>query len=114
VLKDFHSWKITHTHNMLLQSLLYLGLIGTLVLLLALWGQLKLFFVQPNIFRDTLIFFQIVKGLTEQSILSNMPGTGVLCWFITLGLSTIAIVNARKAAFIARHPSGSLAPAART
>lgn len=98
VLKDFYRWKINHAHNLFLQTLLYLGVIGFFVLIMAFWNQLKVFFLAPNMFRDSLVIFQIIKGFTEQSVIANMPSSGFLCWSVTLGLSTLAIFEARRQA----------------
>ncbi|MCR6631812.1 MAG: O-antigen ligase family protein [Magnetospirillum sp.] len=88
--KGFMRWKITHAHNMYLQVLLYLGLVGFVVLMGLLLSQLRMFLLAPSPVRDILVLYVCLKGLTEQSILSNMPTGTVAVWAVTIGMAAMA------------------------
>jgi len=101
--KDFMRWKITHAHNLYLQALLYTGLFGFLILMAAFLSQLRLFATRPSTLRDTLVLYTLLKGLTEQSVLSNMPSGTVIVWMVTVGLAAMAW-RARPAAAPVAQP----------
>lgn len=90
VFKGFMRWKITHAHNLYLQSLLYLGLAGFTLLMGVLLCQLRVFLLAPSPVRDILLLYIVLKGLTEQSILSNMPSGTVAVWMVTVGMAAAA------------------------
>jgi predicted membrane channel-forming protein YqfA (hemolysin III family) len=69
---------------MLLQSLLGVGVAGTLFLILALFGQAVTLVKRPAAFRDLLFIFVVVMGLTEAAALRPMPNTLLLLWFVSL------------------------------
>lgn len=96
VLEPFPLWKITHAHNVVLQALLYTGLIGTALLIMAFLGQLRVFLASPNMFRDALFLYALVKGFTEQSMLSNMPSSSGFAWMLTVALSAKGAEALRK------------------
>ena len=73
-----------HAHNMILQSLLSVGVIGTLFLFLVLLWQTKALVKRPAAFRDLLFIFVIMTGLTEAAALRPEPNTLILLWFVSL------------------------------
>lgn len=87
--KGFVRWKITHAHNMYLQALLYLGVVGFALMMALLLSQLRLFLVAPSAVRDILVLYVCLKGLTEQSILCNMPTGTVAVWMVTVGYAAL-------------------------
>lgn len=97
VFRDYTLWSITHAHNAYLQALLYLGIVGAGLLLLTMAAQMRIFLTQPSLFRDTLFLYEAVKGFTEQSMLSNLPGSGTLIWMLALAMGAIAVERARRA-----------------
>jgi O-antigen ligase len=88
--KGFVRWKITHAHNMYLQVLLYMGAVGFGLLMGLLMTQLRMFLVAPSPVRDILVLYICLKGMTEQSILSNMPTGTVAVWTVTIGMAALA------------------------
>ncbi|MDA8231071.1 MAG: O-antigen ligase family protein [Magnetospirillum sp.] len=90
VFKGFAPWKITHAHNAYLQALLYVGLAGTLPLLGTLFAQLRMFMRRPEAPRDILLLYAMLSGITEQSMLSNMPSSSVILWMVAIGLAARA------------------------
>lgn len=104
VFKSFMRWKITHAHNAYLQALVYVGIVGFVLLMAALFCQIKVFLTRPSPVRDTIFLYMLLKGMTEQSILSNMPSGAVVIWMITVGMAALAwkpapaITPARRAA----------------
>jgi len=88
--KGFVRWKITHAHNMYLQSLLYLGAVGFALMIVLLMTQWKLFLVSPRPVRDILLIYVCLKGMTEQSLLCNMPTGTVAVWMVTVGYAALA------------------------
>ncbi|HLO78412.1 MAG TPA: O-antigen ligase family protein [Magnetospirillum sp.] len=88
--KGFVRWKITHAHNLYLQSLLYLGVVGFALLMGVLLCQMRVFLRAPSPVRDILVLYIVLKGLTEQSILSNMPSGTVAVWMVTVGMAALA------------------------
>ncbi|MBC7952486.1 MAG: O-antigen ligase family protein [Rhodospirillaceae bacterium] len=88
--KSFVRWKITHAHNMYLQSLLYTGVIGFTLLMGVFLCQLRMFAAHPSPVRDILVLYILLKGLTEQSVLSNLPSGTVAVWMVTVGMAAMA------------------------
>ncbi len=86
VMRDFFRWHLNHAHNAYLQALLYLGVVGLGLLLAAIWGQLRAFLRSPSLGRDSLAFYVLIMGLTEQGPLPNAPGVVSLIWMLTAGL----------------------------
>ncbi len=89
VLKDFVGWKITHAHNLYLQALLYGGVVGAVLLSGIIITQLRVFMLDPRPVRDILFLYLLLKGITEQSILSNMPSGTVALWMVTVGMTAL-------------------------
>ena len=50
----------------------------------AVLGQIGAFFHAPNPFRDAILFYTLMLGLTETSLLSNLPGAQSLLWMLAL------------------------------
>jgi O-antigen ligase len=94
--KSFTRWRITHAHNLYLQALLYAGGIGFALLIAALLAPLKIFLRDPKPVRDILLLYTLLKGITEQSILSNMPSGSVAIWMVTVGMAALAWRPARR------------------
>lgn len=90
LLPHFEAWSLVHAHNLFLQSLLYVGIIGTLPLAIAVLGQIGAFFRAPNLFRDVIIFYTLIIGVTETSLLSNLPGAQSLLWMVALTMGSNA------------------------
>lgn len=112
--KGFVRWKITHAHNLYLQALLYLGMVGFTLLMGVLLCQLRVFLRYPSPVRDILVLYIALKGLTEQSILSNMPSGTVAVWMVTVGMAALAwkrpVTSAGTAAGTAPASPASTAP----
>ena len=87
VFKGFAPWKIVHAHNAYLQALLYVGVVGTLPLLGGLLAQLRVFMRKPQAARDIILLYTLLSGLTEQSMLSNLPSGGAILWMVTVGMA---------------------------
>jgi O-antigen ligase len=88
--KGFTPWKITHAHNAYLQSLLYVGVIGTLFLMLALATEMKVFLAEPRPVRDILLLNLLFQGMTEQSMVCNMPSQTVFLWMLVAAMAAMA------------------------
>lgn len=108
--KSFTRWRITHAHNLFLQALLYVGVVGFTVLMAALAAQLRVFLRRPQPVRDILLLYTLLKGLTEQSILANMPSGSLALWMVTVGMAALAW---RTGATAPTRPEPSLAEAGR-
>lgn len=107
--KGFTRWKITHAHNLYLQALLYVGVVGFAVLMAVLAAQLRVFLRDPRPVRDILLLYTLLKGITEQSILSNMPSGSMALWLVTVGLAALAW-GKRPRAQVARGTARPSAP----
>jgi O-antigen ligase len=77
-------WTTGHAHNMLLQSLVTVGIIGTLFLLIGLFYQAIQFFTRPQALRDLLFAYVVIIGLTEAAVIAPVPTVVSLVWFISL------------------------------
>lgn len=89
--KDFRGWALVHAHNSFLQVLLYTGWIGGITLLATFAAQIRIFWRQPSMFRDTAMLFLILSGITEPAMISNLPNAAGMTWMITLGLAAAAL-----------------------
>jgi O-antigen ligase len=87
VFNAFTAWRITHAHNGFLQSLLYVGIAGTVFLVAALAAQLVAFFRHTSMVRDVLMLNALVLCITEQSMVANMPSRTALLWMIAAALA---------------------------
>ncbi len=105
VFKGFAPWKITHAHNAYLQSLVYVGLLGSLPLFAGLLAQLAVFLRRPQAPRDILLLYTLFSGITEQSMLSNLASSSVILWMVTVGLAARAWRPAKAAASAADNPT---------
>lgn len=79
-----YGWTSISSHNMWLQSLLTVGLIGTIPLILAFWKQLVDFFRNPNPFRDAALVFVILTGMLESGAIGPTPNVLTLFWLIAM------------------------------
>lgn len=86
----FEHWSLVHAHNLLLQSLLYVGIVGTLILVAALAAQVVAFLRRPMPFRDAIALYTLFIGVTETSLLSNLPGAHTLLWMVALAMGAPA------------------------
>ena len=85
--RGFTPWKIAHAHNAYLQALLYVGILGSIPLLAALLSQLRAFVVRPSPVRDILLLNALILGMTETSMVANMPSQGVLTWMLAAAMA---------------------------
>ncbi len=108
VMKGFHLWTLNHTHNAYLQALLYLGFFGAVPLALALIAQLWLFLTRPSPLRDVVLVYVLLQGVTEQSMLSNLPSLPVILWSISLGLAGAAYARRVRTPARAAPPAGGV------
>jgi O-antigen ligase len=104
VFKAFTAWKIVHAHNAYLQSLVYVGLLGTAFLAAALAAQLKMFFRRPQAPRDILLLYTLFSGLTEQGMMSNLPSSSGILWMIAAGMAAQAWRRRKAPSTIVRMP----------
>ncbi len=74
-LERFQYFTVTHAHNLILQSLFSVGMIGTLFLVTILVIQLRTFLVSPDLFRDVMLVTLLVSGITETAFYTRLPGT---------------------------------------
>lgn len=92
--------EIDEAHNMLLQNLLSVGVIGTLPLLLLVVYFLVAYVRRPNPVRDFFFFFIMVYGVTEAGAFGSTPSILTLFLFVGMALPDEA------PAVLARHPPG--------
>jgi len=67
----YDGWEGMATHNMIIESLIFFGLIGTLLLAAIYIDGLKLILTKGNIMLSYFLPFTFVVGITETSILSR-------------------------------------------
>lgn len=73
-----------HSHNMYLQCLLYLGIIGFILFAAMIVYVLVGFARRPLLWRDWIGLYLLILGLAEQGSLTNMPTTFTLLWFLVI------------------------------
>jgi exopolysaccharide production protein ExoQ len=73
-----------HSHNMYLQCLLYLGVIGFVLFAAMIVYTLAAFARRPLLWRDWIAIYLLTLGLAEQSSLTNMPTAYTLLWFLVI------------------------------
>jgi O-antigen ligase len=76
--------KLSHAHNMMLQSVLTVGIVGTLPLLAVLAWQAIAFFKNPVPFRDLLFLLVALMGIVEAAALLPTPNALMLLWFVSV------------------------------
>ncbi|MGE5504552.1 MAG: O-antigen ligase family protein [Actinomycetota bacterium] len=84
----FTAWRITHAHNGFLQSLLYVGIVGTTFLVAALAWQIAAFLARPSMVRDVFMLNALILCITEQSMVANMPSRTALLWMIAAAMAS--------------------------
>jgi O-antigen ligase len=95
ILPDFDGLpglKIDEAHNMLLQNLLAVGIIGTIPLGGFLLQQLVDFVRHPDSRRDLLVFMTLIWGITVAGPFGSTPTVMTLSIFILLPFSRLAAV----------------------
>ena len=95
-LERFHLFTVTHAHNLLLQALFSIGLIGTLFLVTILVIQLRTFLVSPELFRDVVLVALLVGGITETTFYTRNPGALSIIWMFTIALAAYHVVERRR------------------
>ncbi len=71
-----------HTHNILLNPMLSMGLLGGFIVFIWLLINIKTAFTTPIHTISAIIFFILISGLTENTILSTYPEICTLTWLI--------------------------------
>jgi O-antigen ligase len=79
-----YGWTTTSAHNTILQSLVTLGLLGTIPLVAILAIQFLQFVREPSPFRDAMFMVVVVNGLTESGVISGVPLVISLVWAISI------------------------------
>jgi exopolysaccharide production protein ExoQ len=78
-----------HSHNMYLQCLLYLGIVGFILFAVMIVYVLAAFARRPLLWRDWLAVYLLITGFAEQSSLTNMPTTFTLLWFLVIAATQV-------------------------
>ncbi len=73
-----------HPHNMLLNTMLCVGLFGVMIVVAMLFTQLGKLFTSPSIFPDLILIVVLIIGLTEPVIFGPMPRGSTIVWLIAL------------------------------
>ncbi len=79
-----YGWTTTSAHNSVLQSLVTVGLVGTVPLLLIWLLQLLDFLRRPSPLRDAIFMVVIVNGLTESGVIGGVPSVITFLWAISI------------------------------
>jgi O-antigen ligase len=95
-LERFLYFTVTHAHNLILQSLFSVGMVGTLFLVTILVIQLRTFLVSPDLFRDVMLLTLLVSGITETAFYTRLPGTLSTIWMFTIALTAYHVVERRR------------------
>ena len=95
-LERFQHFTVTHAHNLLLQALFSIGLIGTLFLVTILVIQFRTFLVSPDLFRDVMLVTLLVSGITETALYTRRPGALSVIWMFTIALAAYHVVERRR------------------
>lgn len=80
----FAKFSALHAHDMYLQCLLYLGLVGFVFLALMIVYLIVGFARRPLLWRDWFGFYVLIWGIAEQGALTNLPSVFTLTWFLAL------------------------------
>ena len=95
-LERFLYFTVTHAHNLILQSLFSVGMVGTLFLVTILVIQFRTFLVSPDLFRDVMLLTLLVSGITETAFYTRLPGTLSTIWMFTIALTAYHVVERRR------------------
>ncbi len=74
--------KIDTAHNLLLQSLLSVGFVGTAPIIILLFSLIFSLILRPNRFRDLFLIIILVDGLTDTGALGTTPTVLTLLFFM--------------------------------
>ena len=91
-LERFQYFTVTHAHNLILQALFSIGMIGTLFLVTILVIQVRMFLTSPELFRDVMLVTLLVSGITETAFYTRYPGTLSTVWMFTIALAACHVV----------------------
>lgn len=73
-----------HAHNLLLNTILCVGLFGGVILVAMLLTQLGKLLTSPSIFPDLILIVVLIIGLTEPVLFGPMPRGSTIIWLIAL------------------------------
>ena len=76
--------ELHHVHNLHLNTVLCLGVVGGVLLALTLLGQLAQAFLSPRWFPDAVLFVVLAAGVTEPVLLGPMPRSHTVMWAFAL------------------------------
>lgn len=82
--RTFYGWTTESAHNMILQTLVTTGLIGTVLVIGAIAWQLNAFFRQPADLPDAIFIYVMVAGLFEAGAGGITPNMLTLVWIMSL------------------------------
>jgi exopolysaccharide production protein ExoQ len=86
-----HGWTTSHAHNMWLQSLLTVGIVGTIPLVVAVVQQLIVFFNKPHPMRDAALLFVLFTGMLEAGAVGPTPNIVTLFWLIAISAAIVEV-----------------------
>lgn len=78
-----YGWTTVSAHNMILQSLLSVGILGTFFFVVRFVKQGVEFVSAPSYFRDFIFIFVLINGLMESAVIGLVPGVMTLLWLIS-------------------------------
>lgn len=84
-----YGWTTMSSHNLWLQSLLTVGVIGTLPLLLAVGKQLVDLFKQPYPLRDVTLVFVLISGMLEAGAIGPTPNLLTFFWLFAISKAMV-------------------------
>ncbi len=73
-------WTVPHAHNLILQSLLTTGIIGTFFLVSLLTYQMIRTFNGNNSFSETIFIYIFITGIFESGAIGPVPNTLTIIW----------------------------------
>lgn len=82
--RTYWGWTSTSAHNMLLQTLVTTGVIGTFLVVVVLMLQARDFFKRPHDLADALLVYVVVMGLFEAGAVGGAPSLLTITWLISL------------------------------
>ena len=103
--------EIEGAHNMLLQNLLSVGIIGTIPLVVLVIYLVVGYVRRPEPLRDFFFFFTMIYGITEAGAFGTTPS--ILTLFLFIGVAHAAVMRAAEQSSAAEEPPMPPAPAER-